>query len=356
MPRTAVLLSGGVDSSVALMRLAAERRDELTAVYLQIWLEDELAFLGDCPWEEDLEIVRRVCEMARVPLEIVPLQREYLDRIVLPTLESLRRGLTPSPDVLCNRHIKFGAFVELAGDRFEQVASGHYARTERRAGATHLLRGVDPVKDQTYFLSLMTQTQIARVRFPIGGSRKADIRAEAHSLGLPNRDRPDSQGLCFLGRIPYDRFIRFHLGDRPGDIRDRDSGRVLGTHRGTWFYTIGQRRGLGLGGGPWYVCGKDLDADTVWVTHADRQLEHAHAEVRVDHAHWIIGPPMTDRIEVRVRHGQQPVPCQLARSGDGFVARMERGDPGVAPGQIAVLSSGDEVLGGGVISGCGQAV
>jgi len=338
------------------MRLAAESRDDLTAVYLKIWLEDDVAFLGDCPWEEDLAIVRQVCEMARVPLEIVPLQREYLERIVAPTLDALRRGLTPSPDVSCNRHIKFGAFVELAGGRFDKVGSGHYARTETRAGRTRLLRGVDPVKDQTYFLSQMTQDQIARAVFPIGGSLKSEVRDEARRLGLPNRDRPDSQGLCFLGRIPYDRFIRFHLGDRPGDIRDRATGQVLGAHRGVWFYTIGQRRGLGLGGGPWYVCGKDLDTDTVWVTHGDRLHAHAHTDVRVAGAHWIAGPPLVTTLEIRVRHGQQPVPCGLVLEGRGFAARMERGDPGVAPGQIAVLSSGDEVLGGGVISGCDAGV
>jgi len=338
------------------MRLAAESRDELTAVYLKIWLEDDVAFLGECPWEEDLSIVRRVCAMAGVPLEVVPLQREYLERIVTPTLESLRHGLTPSPDVFCNTHIKFGAFVELAGARFDRVASGHYARTCRREGHARLLRGVDPVKDQTYFLSQLAQAQLVRAVFPIGGLHKSAVRAEARRLGLPNRDRPDSQGLCFLGRIPYDRFVRFHLGDRPGDIRDRDSGRVLGTHRGAWFHTIGQRRGLGLSGGPWYVCGKDLDTDTVWVTHGNRLDAHARTEVRVAEAHWIAGPPAAGALEVRLRHGQQPMPCELEFEGRGFVVRMGRGDPGVAPGQIAVVSSGDEVLGGGVISGCGPRV
>ena len=348
---TAVLVSGGVDSSVALMRLAADGRRPLTAFYLKIWLEDELAFLGDCPWEDDLRVVREVCAMADVPLEVVPLQREYLDLIVEPTLDALRRGLTPSPDVFCNRRVKFGAFVNAIGNRFERIATGHYARTRHEADTTRLLRAVDRVKDQTYFLSHMTQQQVARSVFPIGHSTKNEVRAEARRLDLPNRDRPDSQGLCFLGKIPYDRFVRFHHGDRPGDIRDRDSGRILGEHRGTWYYTVGQRRGLGLAGGPWYVCGTDVATATVWVTHGDRLAEHARSEVRVAEAHWIANPPQAHRLEIRVRHGQQPVGCRTDLVGRGFVATMDHADPGVAPGQIAVLSCGDEVLGGGVIVG-----
>lgn len=351
MSGTVALLSGGVDSSVALMRLAREGVPDLTAVYLRIWLEDELAFLGRCPWEEDLTYVREVCALADVPLEVVSLQREYLDRVVEYVLVGLRAGETPSPDVICNRRVKFGAFLERWGRELDAVASGHYARTRRREdGRTELRCGADPVKDQTYFLSQLTQQQVARCRFPVGGLRKADVRAEAARLGLPNRDRPDSQGICFLGRLPYDAFVEHHLGRRPGTIRDRASGRVLGQHRGTWFYTVGQRRGLGLAGGPWYVVGTEVDDGVVWVVHGERLAEHARDGFVLPHPHWIAGPPRRPELDVRVRHGERRLRGTVADRDDGGLAvRLAEPDPGIAPGQFAVLYDGDVCLGGGEI-------
>lgn len=354
MQRVAVLVSGGVDSSVALMRLVADRRYEVTAFYLKIWLEDELAFLGACPWEDDLTHVRAVCDLAGVPLEIVPLQREYRELVVEASLAELRSGRTPSPDVLCNRHIKFGAFGDRVGHDFDWIASGHYARTQTRDGLARLLRGVDPVKDQTYFLCRMTQRQISRALFPIGDLVKSEVRDEARRLGLPNSDRPDSQGICFLGQIPYDDFILFHLGERPGEIRDLDSGRVLGHHRGSWFHTIGQRRGLGLGGGPWYVCRKDLEQNVVWVTHRDHLTDHARRILELRDLRWIARPPSSGRLEIRLRHGQTPIGCSATVDGDRVQVRMDELDPGIAPGQVAVLSRGDEVLGGGIIAEVGE--
>ncbi|PWB67468.1 MAG: tRNA 2-thiouridine(34) synthase MnmA, partial [Holophagae bacterium] len=270
MSRILMLTSGGVDSSVALLRLAEEGRYSLEACYLKIWLSDEMAFLGRCPWEEDLGHVRAVCEMVGVPLRVLPLQREYYATVVAYAIDELRAGRTPSPDVICNRAIKFGAVVDLLGDEFELVASGHHARVARRDGLARLLRGVDPVKDQSYFLCRLSQQQLARSLFPIGGMTKAEVRAEARRAGLPNQDRPDSQGICFLGRVPYDDFIEFELGTREGEIVEHGSGQVLGTHRGYWFHTIGQRRGLGLAGGPWYVVAKDPERNLVTVVHADR--------------------------------------------------------------------------------------
>jgi tRNA-specific 2-thiouridylase len=351
MARIAMLASGGVDSSVALCRLVEEGEHQITAFYLKIWLEDELAFLGSCPWEEDLGFLREVCDGLDVPLEIVPLQRQYFETVIGYVVRELEAGRTPSPDVVCNRSIKFAAFVDQIDPSFELVASGHYARTQAREDGVHLLRGADPVKDQTYFLSQLQQAQLARCRFPIGGLLKSEVRAEAARRSLPNCDRPDSQGICFLGRVPYDAFIEFHLGELPGEIRELGSSRVLGEHRGYWYHTIGQRRGLGLSGGPWYVVDKDVARNRVIVVHADRLVDHRRDVLTVPRPNWIVAPPTRSRLQLRVRHGEAVTPCQITSSTSGSVEiRLAGGDPGIAPGQFAVLYDGPECLGGGAIA------
>ncbi len=351
MARVAVLTSGGVDSSVALCRLAEQGGHSLTAFYIKIWLEDELAFLGSCPWQEDLDYLRQICDSRRVPLEVVSLQREYFQTVVGYALDELRAGHTPSPDVICNRAIKFGAFVNVIDSSFDLVASGHYARTSERDGIVHLLRGVDPVKDQSYFLCQLQQPQVARCLFPIGHLRKAEVRRQARRLDLPNRDRPDSQGICFLGRVPYDEFVAFHLGEQRGEILEHGSGRVLGTHRGHWFYTIGQRRGLGLAGGPWYVTAKDVRCNRVTVVHARDLRDHARCRFCIPAPTWVAGPPSGERLLVRIRHGERLIPCRARRPDERSVdIRLDTCDPGIAPGQFAVLYDGDECLGGGAIA------
>ena len=349
--KCAVLISGGVDSSVALKLLQVTGRYDLTAFYLKIWLEDELAYMGQCPWEEDLAYVRSVCETAGVPLEVVSLQREYWERVVAHTLAELKAGRTPSPDILCNERVKFGAFFERIGAEFALVASGHYAQTRQGAdGRSELVRGVDPVKDQTYFLSHLRQDQIARVAFPIGGLKKTEVRALATTYSLPNRDRPDSQGICFLGKIPYNEFVRYHLGVKPGRIIDKQTGRILGGHQGTWFHTIGQRKGLGLSGGPWFVAGKDLSENVVYVVHESGVNEAAERAFVIAGLNWIAGFPARPDLSVKIRHGERTVACKVEPMGEGRMAvTMAEPDRGIAPGQYAVLYDGDVCLGGGVI-------
>jgi len=351
MSRIAVLCSGGVDSSVALMRLAEDGGHELTAFYLKIWLEDEMAFLGSCPWEEDLRIVREVCGAAGVPLEVVSLQQEYLNTVIAYALDELAVGHTPSPDVMCNRMIKFGAFVDRVGDRFDFIASGHHARVTFRDGLARLMRGADPKKDQTYFRCQLRQEQLARCLFPIGHLTKAGVRAEARRLSLVNADRPDSQGICFLGRIPFNDFVHHHLGERLGTICEADSGRVLGHHRGTWFHTIGQRRGLGLSGGPWYVVGKDIEQNVVSVVHADSLANHNRSNFVIPNPHWVAEPPTRSDLQVRIRHGERIETCTISDGADGYLVVQfdATADPGIAPGQFAALYDGEECLGGGVI-------
>ena len=204
-----------------------------------------------------------MCEQAGVPLEAISLQREYQERVVSYLVSEARAGRTPNPDIMCNSRIKFGVFHDRVGKHFARVASGHYAQTgydPSGTGRVQLLRSADAHKDQTYFLSQLCQSQLASACFPIGGMPKPAVRAHAERLYLPNRARKDSQGICFLGQLNYDGFLRDHLGEEPGEIREHESGKLIGTHRGLWFHTVGQRRGLGpvldhmnRARGPWHV-------------------------------------------------------------------------------------------------------
>lgn len=355
--RIAVLVSGGVDSALALHRTVESAQGSITAYYLKIWLEDELQFLGSCPWEEDLAFARAVCDAVGVPLEVVPLQRQYYDRVVAYTLAELRAGRTPSPDIFCNQWIKFGAFLDAIGGAADVVVSGHYAQKEYRAGRWRLIRAVDPVKDQTYFLSRISQEQLARAEFPVGGLTKTEVRAEAVRRALANRDRPDSQGICFLGKIRYPDFVRHYLGERSGPIVEWGSGAVLGRHPGSWFYTIGQRQGLGLGNGPWYVIDKSIEANTVWVAHARDEVAYRSFEA-VD-PHWISDAAdllrTEQRLLLRIRHGPELIGAQVrplvpaAGAAPRFQMILDRPDRGVAPGQFAVLYAGRECLGAAMI-------
>lgn len=344
----AVLLSGGVDSSVALMRhITHHGADRLRAYYLKIWLEDELASLGACPWEEDLAYVRAVADRAGVPLEVVPLQREYFDRVVSYAIAELKAGRTPSPDLFCNQRIKFGAFLDHV-DQAERVVTGHYAQVER-GERVRLAMAPDPVKDQTYFLSELSPQQLARAEFPVGTMNKREVRELAARLDLPNQARPDSQGICFLGKIRYPEFVRHYLGTRPGTIRNSQTGQTLGTHQGVWFYTIGQRQGLGLGNGPWYVVDKTMDDNTLWVSHAQAAQHFSRDRFVVGELNWLAGPPETDRLKLKLRHGPDLVDCRIVRSADRLEVTMDRADRGVAPGQFAVFYDPPYCLGAGKI-------
>ncbi len=349
--KVAMLISGGVDSSVSL-RLLKDAGHDITAFYLKIWLEDELSFLGECPWEEDLGFIRSVCEGAGVPLRVVPFQKEYHERIVSYVIAEAKAGKTPNPDVFCNTLIKFGAFVEAYGAEFDRVATGHYAKTEMRDGLARLLRSADEQKDQTYFLSRLRQDQLAKAMFPIGGYRKDEVRELARKFGLSNAARKDSQGICFLGTIPFDQFLKETLGTKEGDIVDAKTGAVLSKHDGYWFYTIGQRRGIGLSGGPWYVTGKDVAKNIVYISNAYRSAETARTEFDVEGLSWIADVPgADDSLTVKLRHGAQEYPCTLlVLSGNRGHVILKHGDTGIAAGQIAALYRGDECLGSGIIS------
>ena len=354
--RIAVLLSGGVDSSVALSLLRQEPGVTLTAYYLKIWLEDELSYLGDCPWEEDLAYARAVCEKLDVPLEVVSLQREYYDRVVQYAINELSIGRTPSPDIFCNQRIKFGVFFERAGSGFDKIASGHYARIRAADGQYHLLRAPDPVKDQTYFLSHLSQAQLSRALFPIGAMKKAEVRQAAVELDLPTKARPDSQGICFLGKIKYPDFVRHYLGVRPGAIVEAESGRTLGEHKGYWFHTIGQRQGLGLGNGPWYVVAKDTARNIIYVSHNEGADTSTRRSFTVGDPSWLCGEPADGRLEVKLRHGPQLIGASISHlEGGRLRVVLDEPDSGIAPGQFSVFYAGEECLGGARIEAADDA-
>ncbi|MDQ5890920.1 MAG: tRNA-5-taurinomethyluridine 2-sulfurtransferase [Candidatus Dependentiae bacterium] len=348
--KIAVLVSGGVDSSVVLARLHEQGHD-VTAFYLKIWLEDELTFLGNCPWEEDLSYVRALCEQLSIPLQIVPLQEAYRDRIVKYTIDEVRAGRTPSPDVLCNVRIKFGAFLEAIGDSYEKVASGHYGQVRLGdSGLYELFQSPDAIKDQTYFLSHLRQSQLSRLLLPIGHMTKEEVRAEAQRYQVPSRDRKDSQGICFLGKISFNDFIEHYLGKQPGDIFEEETGDLLGHHNGFWFHTIGQRRGMRLSGGPWYVVRKDPVNNALYVSRQYHAPEKKRNEFVMRDVHFIGKQPEKEVLSMKMRHGPEMVSATLAARGDGkYVVQLAKRDQGLAPGQFAVMYDGDVCLGCGVI-------
>jgi len=349
--KIAVLVSGGVDSSVALARLK-EQGHEVVAFYLKIWLEDELSFLGSCPWEEDLVYVRALCDQYQVPLHIVPLQEAYRDKIVRYTIDEVAAGRTPSPDVLCNVRIKFGAFLEAIDDSFEKVASGHYAQVHQRAdGLYELVQSPDPVKDQTYFLAHLSQQQLSRLLLPIGHMTKAEVRAEAQRYAVPASERKDSQGICFLGKISFADFIAHYLGKKPGPILEFETGKQLGMHDGFWFYTIGQRHGLRLSGGPWYVVRKEPASNTVFVSRQYYSEDKKRDSFLIRDMSWIDGELREGDVLMKLRHGPAKVPATLAEHDDGMMGvTLAVRDQGLAPGQFAVIYDGDVCVGCGVIA------
>jgi tRNA-specific 2-thiouridylase len=347
--KIAVLTSGGVDSSLALSILKKQGHD-VTAFYLKIWLEEELAFLGDCPWEEDLEYVRSLCYMLNVPLEIVNMQAEYLNTVVEYTITELKSGRTPSPDIMCNKNIKFGEFLNKISDKFEKIASGHYAQIEEKNGLFYLKESPDAVKDQTYFLTYLNQKQLSRILFPIGKYTKPQVRELAKEHNLPSSNRKDSQGICFLGKIKYNDFIKFHLGETEGDIIDIDENKKLGSHKGYWFHTIGQRTGLRLSGGPWYVIKKDIEKNIVFVSRDNSTDKVPHDKYEVFNINWITHKPEETKLLTKLRHGPNKSGCELTMLSENSVkVRLDKPDQGISTGQFSIFYMNGFCLGGGII-------
>ncbi|KAG5566270.1 hypothetical protein RHGRI_002016 [Rhododendron griersonianum] len=377
--KVAVLLSGGVDSSVAL-RLLRTAGHSCTAFYLKIWFQEDFEnFWSECPWEEDLKYAKAVCNQVLssflcsmfsavdVPLEVVHLTDEYWNNVkdvyvyhyeiktygsifqVSYIVEEYRCGRTPNPDVLCNTRIKF------VGSEFLLQGAMWVTRATLPVDYAGLLQGT-LVKDQTYFLSHLSQSQLKRLIFPLGCIPKDEVRKLAEKLDLPNKDRKDSQGICFLGKIKFSEFVARHIGEMEGVMLEAETGDFLGKHRGFWFYTIGQRQGLRLPGGPWYVVEKDVKNNVVFVSRNYFSLDKRRRLFRVGSLKWLGDsiPIQMSQLRCKVRHGPGFYNCSLAMEfGEGrkevAVVQISEDDQGLAAGQFAAFYEGRTCLGSGVI-------
>ena len=333
--KIAALISGGVDSAVAVHRLVEQGHD-VHLFYIRIGLDNGE---GDCSAEEDIEMCEFIAARYGLPFDVVSLHEEYWESVMGYALETVRKGLTPNPDIMCNRVIKFGYFDERWGHEFDKTTTGHYARTLVGVdGLTYLATAPDPVKDQTDFLARITYKQLDHAMFPIGDLPKSMVRKLAIEANLPNAFRRDSQGICFLGNINYNDFIRRHLGERPGPIIELETGRKLGEHRGFWFHTIGQRKGLGLSGGPWYVVRKNVADNAIYVSRGYDTEKQYGREIVLDEMHWITRDPELTEITFKNRHMPEFLPGTLVREEGGrFRILSEQKVQGIAPGQFAVI-------------------
>ncbi len=346
--KIACLTSGGVDSAVSLALLKQQGFD-VTAFYLKIWLEDEVAHLGDCAWETDLEYVEKTCEMLNVPLRVISLQHEYWSKVVAETIAEVKAGLTPNPDIWCNEKVKYGSFFDKIDDSFVKVATGHYAQVEQIDDDFWLKQAPDPAKDQTYFLSRLNQAQLSRAMFPIGVYPKSTVRDLAKQFDLPSQNRADSQGICFLGKFEFKDFLREHLGEQSGAIIDDETGETIGEHSGFWFFTIGQRQGLGLSGGPWYVAAKDAKENTIRVKR-ELPVQSGTKQFEIIDCNWIPYQPKEGRYSIKLRHGAQFVNGNFFDiSSNTAQITLAKPDRGIAEGQSAVLYKNGYCLGGGMV-------
>lgn len=353
--KIAALVSGGVDSSVVVHQLKEQGYDP-TIFYIRIGMEDKDGYI-DCPAEEDIEITTYIAKKYGCKMEIVSLHNEYWENVVSYTIESVKRGLTPNPDMMCNKMIKFGCFEQKWGHEFAKIATGHYATTTQIGDKTWLSTAQDQIKDQTYFLGQINYMQISKLMFPIGSLQKSQVRAIAAQQGLPSAQRKDSQGICFLGKINYNDFIGRYLGERPGKIIELETGKILGKHKGYWYHTIGQRKGLGLSGGPWFVVKKDVKRNIIYVSNGydpDTQYGKTVNLAGFSYITEDIFGDFTDKKEItfKVRHTPEFTTGTLEKIGDIYRIQSDDRIQGIAAGQFGVVYDKDAklCLGSGVIA------
>jgi tRNA-specific 2-thiouridylase len=361
--RVVVGMSGGVDSAVAAW-LLKQQGHEVIGLFMKNWEDDDDD--EHCSTRQDLIDAAAAADVIGIELEAVNFAAEYKDRVFADFLREYSAGRTPNPDVLCNAEIKFKAFLDHAMQLgAESIATGHYARvrSDPASDGFELLRGVDRSKDQSYFLHRLNQAQLARTLFPVGELRKAEVRGMAAQIGLPNAAKKDSTGICFIGERPFREFLNRYLPMRPGPIRDAD-GRVVGEHVGLAFYTLGQRKGIGIGGTrdgsgePWFVARKDMATNTLWIVQGhDHPWLMSDRLVALDAA-WVSGraPEPGARLTAKTRYRQADAGCTVAAvDGDRFELAFDEPQWAVTPGQSAVLYCGEASLGGGVIESASMA-
>ena len=335
----AALISGGVDSAVAVHMLCEQGlRPDLFYIKIGDGPEGE----WNCTAEEDWEMASAVARRYGLHLELIDLQKDYWERVVGYVVERLRQGLTPNSDVMCNKLIKFGCFEERAGKDYDRIATGHYARTEQdEAGRTWLCTSPDAVKDQTDFLAQLDGHVIRKAMFPIGALPKEEVRRLAEEHHLAPAHRRDSQGICFLGKVQFAELARRYLGERKGIVVERETGNVIGSHNGYWFYTIGQRKGLGFGGGPWYVVKKDIRRNIIYVSRGFQTLAAYTTRIPLADPNFITINPFPDDGEYdltfKVRHTPDFTPGKLLVRGGHYTVHAAAPVQGVAPGQFCTL-------------------
>ena len=349
-------MSGGVDSSAATA-LLIEQGHEVVGAYMKNWINEE-NILGDCPWQQDIEDARAVADRLGIEFRIVNLMRDYRTKVVDYLLAGYQSGITPNPDVMCNREIKFGVFLDYALEQgFEAVATGHYARTHSLPdGSTEILCGLDPNKDQTYFLALLQQHQARRALFPIGHLLKPEVRALAARHGLPTATKKDSQGICFIGQVKMSDFLRAFVPDQPGDIVDT-TGKKLGEHRGLHLYTLGQRRGFGVASPvhkvAYVVVQKRLETNELVITLEQPDAPMLYARrCQVSHPTSVNQAfPWSGPLSARPRYRSPSAPCSMERlSADTVEVTFTQPQRALAPGQICAFYRENTLLGGGIFS------
>jgi tRNA (5-methylaminomethyl-2-thiouridylate)-methyltransferase len=335
----ATLLSGGVDSSV-VVHLLKEQGYTPTLFYIKIGMDDDE--LLHCSSEEDIEMASLIARKYGCTLEVVDLHKDYWDNVVAYTIEKVKLGLTPNPDVMCNKLIKFGIFEQRVGKEFDKTATGHYATTTERDGKVYLSTSKDPIKDQTDFLAQINYLQVSKLMFPIGHLMKNEVRDIANSAGLPSAKRQDSQGICFLGKVNYNDFIRRYLGEKEGPIVEFETGKILGKHKGYWFHTVGQRKGLGLSGGPWYVIKKDVPGNIVYASKGfDVDTQYGY-EFSMRDFHFITEDPWSEEsveteVTFKIRHTPDFTKGKIVNTSGGFHLISQDKLQGIAPGQFGVI-------------------
>ncbi len=333
-------MSGGVDSSLTAA-LLKEQGHDVTGVYMKNWTEDLPGMR--CPWADDLADAKRVAVQLGIDLKVYDFETEYKQKVVDYMVEEYKLGRTPNPDIMCNQEVKFKLFLETAlEDGAEMIATGHYARVDN----ARLLRAKDDNKDQTYFLYRVTGEALARTLFPLGGYTKPEVREMAEERGLYTAGKKDSQGICFVGQIGVKDFLSQYVSTEPGDVIDKQNGKVVGRHEGAIFYTLGQRHGLGLGGGlPYYVVGKDMDKNEVYVTRDLNDETLWRKAIALSSVHWINEMPADGECQIRVRHRAPLVTAHL----QGSTLQLDEPQRAITPGQSVVIYSGEVCLGGGIV-------
>ena len=351
--KIAALVSGGVDSSVTIP-LLKEQGFNPHIFYIKIGMEDQSAFM-DCPSEEDIEITSWIAKKYNCNFDIVDLQQEYWSTVVKYTIDTVKKGLTPNPDIMCNLLIKFGAFNERHGQEFDKIVTGHYATNYETDEGIFLSTAVDKIKDQTYFLGQITYEQLKKTMFPIGHLPKSKVREIALNIKLPSAERPDSQGICFLGKINYTGFIKNQVGEIPGEIREFETDVLIGQHNGYWFHTIGQRRGLKLSGGPWFVVKKDINKNIVYVSKGWDPVARYSNQINLNNIHFLNPNHNYEglaEIKFKIRHQPEFISGKLIQNENGIKINSDTKISGIAPGQFAVIYDLEEktCIGSAVIS------